>query len=251
MSRDREFENKVAIVTGAGTGMGAATAILLAERGAKVALVGRRETPLHEVAAAVTKVGSEAICIPADVSDSDAMQHAVTATVDSFGALHFAVNNAGISSEHRDLPDLPNDVWDNTIATNLSSIYYGMKAELPAIEASGGGAIVNVSSVYADRGLPFRAAYSASKHGIRGITRSAANDWAARGVRINELQPGVIATPMLAAATQQETEATAAIIAAKRLGEPREIATAVAFLLSDDASYITGAHLAVDGGFLT
>ncbi|WP_169949218.1 SDR family NAD(P)-dependent oxidoreductase [Microbispora sp. H11081] len=245
------FHDKVALVTGAGTGMGAATAILLAERGARVTLVGRREEPLREVAAQITKAGGEALVLPADVSDTRAVQRVVTTMVERFGSLHYAVNNAGVSSENHDLPDLPEETWERTLAINLSSIYYGMKAQLPVIHASGGGAIVNVSSVFADRGLPLRAAYSASKHGIRGITRSAAQDWAARGVRINELQPGVIATPMLDSANEGEAEGIAAAIAARRVGEPREIATAVAFLLSDDASYITGAHLAVDGGFLT
>ncbi|MFD8342283.1 SDR family NAD(P)-dependent oxidoreductase [[Kitasatospora] papulosa] len=251
MSTHNGFDDKVALVTGAGTGTGAATAVLLAERGAKVVLVGRREAPLRAVEEAIREAGGEALVVPADVSDAQAVAGVVTTAVDHFGALHHAVNNAGIASENHDLPDLPDDVWARTIAINLSSIFYSMKAELPAIAASGGGAIVNVSSVYADRGLPLRAAYSASKHGIRGITRSAAFDWASRGVRINELQPGVIATPMLGGAGEEELQAISSGIAAKRVGEPREIATAVAFLLSDDASYITGAHLAVDGGFLT
>jgi NAD(P)-dependent dehydrogenase (short-subunit alcohol dehydrogenase family) len=189
--------------------------------------------------------------IVANVADSNRTAEAIDETVARLGALHYAVNNAGIASEAHDLPDLPVAVWDRTVAVNLSALYYCMRAEIPAIANSGGGAIVNISSVYGDRGLPNRAAYSASKHGIRGLTRSAAIDWAARGVRINELQPGVIDTPMLAGATPERRERVFASIAAKRLGSVQEIATtAVAFLLSDDASYITGAHLAVDGGFL-
>lgn len=138
MSRDNEFQNKVALVTGAGTGMGAATAILLAERGAQVTLVGRREQPLREVEEAIVKVGGEALVVTADVSDPEAVQNAVTSTVDRFGALHYAVNNAGIGSESHDLPDMPMEVWDSTLGINLSSIFYGMRSQLPAIEASGG-----------------------------------------------------------------------------------------------------------------
>ncbi|MFG1991429.1 SDR family NAD(P)-dependent oxidoreductase [Actinoplanes sp. NPDC048988] len=245
------LEGKVALVTGAGTGMGAATAELLAERGARVTLVGRRQQPLDEVAHRITAAGGEALVVRADVTDAGAMTTAVEQTVARFGALHHAVNNAGVASENADLPDLPISLWTDTIAVNLTSLFLAMRVEIPAIVAAGGGSVVNVSSVFADRGLPMRAAYSASKHGVRGLTRSAARDWAHRGVRINELQPGVIATPMLdAGAGGGEAAGIAESIPAGRIGDPREIATAVAFLLSDEASYITGAHLAVDGGFL-
>ncbi len=142
--------------------------------------------------------------LPGDVSDPNAIQTAVTWTVDHFGALHYAVNNAGISSESHDVPELPIEVWNSTIAINLSALSYGMRAQLPAIANAGGGAIVNVSSVYADRALPTRAAYTAAKHGIRGLTRSAARDWAERGIRINELQPGVIDTPILGSGTVRQ-----------------------------------------------
>jgi NAD(P)-dependent dehydrogenase (short-subunit alcohol dehydrogenase family) len=251
MFGDKDFDGKVALVTGAGTGMGAATAELLAGRGVAVGLVGRHEEPLRDVEAAITAASGSALVIPADVTDPAAMQDAVSAVVGKFGGLHYAVNNAGTASTNSDLPDLPVEVWDSTVQVNLSALFYGLKAELPAIAAAGGGAVVNVSSVYADRGLPLRAAYSASKHGVRGLTRSAARDWAARGIRINELQPGVIETPMLHVGPPGEVDNIAAGIPAGRIGEPREIATAVAFLLSGDASYITGAHLAVDGGFLS
>jgi NAD(P)-dependent dehydrogenase (short-subunit alcohol dehydrogenase family) len=237
------------MVSGAGTGMGAATAVLLAERGASVTLMGRREAPLRDVEATITAAGGKALVVPTDVSDPEAVKKAVDATVERFGALHYAVNNAGVASESHDLPDLPLELWNRTIEINLTALFYAMRAQLPAMEAAGGGSIVNVSSVYGDRGLPTRAAYSATKHAIRGLTRSSARDWAQRGIRINELQPGVIDTPMLDEG-RSETNQILGTIPARRVGDPREIATAVAFLLSDDSSYIVGAHLAVDGGFL-
>ena len=145
--------------------------------------------------------------------------------------------------------DLSIDKWNEVINVNLSGLFYSMKYEIPLILAAGGGAIVNVSSVFADRGGP-TADYSSAKHAIRGLTRTTAKDYAARGIRVNELQPGVIDTEL----TRANPEGTQAVadrsIPLKRVGTAREAAAAIAFLLSDDASYITGAHLAVDGGFL-
>lgn len=250
MNPSRPFEGKVAYVTGAGSGMGADIARLLAERGAKLGLVGRQEETLRRVADEISEHGGEAAVFPGDVSRIDDVQRTVAATEERFGALHFAVNNAGVSSVFHDLPDLPEEEWQSTLGINLSGVFHGLKFQIPAMLRAEGGSIVNISSVFADRGFARRPAYSASKHAIRGLTRSAAIEWAPRGIRINELQPGVIAVPRQQG-NAEEVARIAAGIPIRRVGSGREIATAVAFLLSDEASYITGAHLAVDGGYLS
>jgi NAD(P)-dependent dehydrogenase (short-subunit alcohol dehydrogenase family) len=244
-----EFSGRVAFITGAGSGIGAATAVLLAERGASVALFGRRKDKLADVAARVRQAGGRALAVPGDAGVPADVERAVESTVTEFGALHYGVNNAGMSGYFVPAADLSLGQWHEVINVNLSGLFYAMKYQIPPILAAGGGAIVNVSSVFADRGGP-STDYSAAKHAIRGLTRTAAKDYAARGIRVNELQPGVIDTEM----TQANPEGTQAVadrgIPLRRTGTARETATAIAFLLSDDASYITGAHLAVDGGFL-
>ena len=243
------FAGKVALVTGAGTGIGAATARQLAREGAIVTLVGRRVAPLEALAAEIARDGGRALIYSADVGVPSEIAAAVEFTVAETGALHFAVNNAGISGGNTPLTDVTIEEFDQAIRVNLNAVFYGLKYQIPAILAAGGGAIVNVSSVYADRGLFRHAAYSASKHGVRGLTRSAAVDYATEGIRINELQPGVIATPL----SDTDPDATAKIaesIPARRAGQPEETAEAICFLLSDRASYITGTHFSVDGGFL-
>jgi len=245
----RNFAGKVAFVTGAASGMGAAIASLLAECGAAVTVVDRRGEPLEETARRIRAKGARALDVIADVSKAEDMQSAVARTLDAFGALNLAVNAAGIASAPGPVGEVDPAAWDETIAINLSGIFYAMRYEIPAMLAVGGGAIVNISSVFADRGQDVRPAYAAAKHGIRGLTRSTAVDYAARGIRINELQPGVIRTPMIDV-DRKRAEAFASHIPAGRLGTVDEIAAAVAFLLSDEASYINGAHIAVDGGFL-
>ncbi|WBB69056.1 SDR family NAD(P)-dependent oxidoreductase [Micromonospora sp. WMMD812] len=243
------FAGKVALVTGAGTGIGRATAEQLAREGGTVILVGRRSAPLEEVAAGITATGGTAHAFPADVSDPAQVANAVTFAVERCGALHLAVNNAGVSGGHARLVDLSVDDYRQVMGVNLDAVFFGMKYQIPAIIAAGGGAIVNVSSVDADRGHVDYAAYTATKHAVRGVTRAAALENATTGVRINELQPGVIATPL----SQTDPEATAraeAKVPMRRSGRPAETAEAICFLLSERASYITGTHFSVDGGFL-
>ncbi|MFF3573925.1 SDR family NAD(P)-dependent oxidoreductase [Nocardia jiangxiensis] len=246
---NEQFSGKVALVTGAGSGMGRSTALLLAARGAAVSIVGRRPDRLADVVDQITSAGGRALAIPGDVSLPETNERAVRRTVEEFGELHYAVNNAGVTGVFADIPDITYEQWRNTVDIDLSSIFFGLKYEIPAILQSGGGAIVNVSSVFADRGGP-TADYSSAKHGIRGLTRTAAIQYGGRGIRVNELQPGVIDTEM----TQRDPEGTRQVadtgIPMGRVGSGDEIATAVAFLLSEEASYVNGCHLAVDGGFL-
>jgi NAD(P)-dependent dehydrogenase (short-subunit alcohol dehydrogenase family) len=244
-----QFENKVALVTGAGSGMGRATTVLLAQRGAAVTVVGRREQKLAEVVEEITANGGRAIAVTGDVSKPKDVERAVTRTVEEFGALHYAVNNAGVAGNFTPLVDMTPEEWQRTVDIDLNSLFYGLKYEIPAILAAGGGAIVNISSVFADRGGP-TADYSSAKHGIRGLTRTAAIQFGRQGIRFNELQPGVIDTEMTQADPEGAQEVAERGIPLGRVGTGEEIATAVAFLLSDEASYINGAHLAVDGGFL-
>ena len=245
----KQFEGKVALVTGAGSGIGAATALLLAERGAAVAVAGRRTNKLDEVVAQITAAGGTSIAVQTDVSDPAQVQRAVQATVERFGVLHYLVNNAGITGYFEPLTEITIEQWKQVLDINLNGLFYGMKYAIPHLLAAGGGSIVNVSSVFADRGGP-TPEYSSAKHAVRGLTTSAAIEYGRQGIRVNELQPGVIDTEMTQGNREGAQQVADRGIPLKRLGTGREIATAVAFLLSDEASYVNGAHLAVDGGFL-
>ncbi|RED37397.1 SDR family NAD(P)-dependent oxidoreductase [Paenibacillus sp. VMFN-D1] len=243
------IEPKTVLITGAGTGIGAATAIELANRKQNVVLVGRRNAPLEEVASQILNSGGNALVLAGDVSNPESVEHIVGQAVSHFGALHFAVNNAGVSGENHKLADITLEAWDNVMNVNLNSVFYCMKYEIQAILQSGGGAIVNVASVFSSKALPQRAAYTASKHGVIGLTKTAAHDYADQNIRINVLAPGVIETPMVDSGGEEAVQIAKAIPLG-RMGQPSEIAKVIAMLLSDDASYMTGAHVVVDGGFL-
>ena len=244
---DKRFQDKVALITGAAGGMGAATAIELSRLGAAVMVVDINGDGAEGTARSIRESGGSAISYAGDVANVETQKHLVATLLQKFGALHYAVNNAGISGLFGALPDIAVDDWRRVLSVNLDAIFYGMKYQLPAIEAAGGGAVVNIASIYAHLGLPRLDAYTASKHAVRGLTRSVAIEYAARGVRINAVSPGPILTPLVEANPEQ-TERIAAKVPMKRMGKPIEIAKAVAFLLSDDASFITGAEIVVDGG---
>jgi NAD(P)-dependent dehydrogenase (short-subunit alcohol dehydrogenase family) len=245
-----QFEGKVALVTGAGSGIGAATAELLASRGARVVLVGRRTEKLEETARRIRSAQGTAAISSGDASKPDDMRAAVALAVSEFGRLDYAVNNAGIAGTRLPVAEVSVEDWNHVIDVNLSGTFYGMKYQIPAMLNTGGGAIVNVSSVFADRAHP-SPEYTAAKHGVRGLTRSAAANYGPQGIRINELQPGVIASEMTDGGNSAGAKEIAERgIPLRRVGAAEEIATAVAFLLSDEASYVTASHLAVDGGFL-
>ena len=244
------FAGLSCLVTGAGSGIGAATAELLAQRGALIAAVGLPSDPLDDTVAAIEKAGGTAIAVAADVSVADDMQHAVDRAVAEFGVLDLAVNAAGVSGGDFLLHEEPVADWDRVLAVNLSGVFHALRAEIGAMLASGrGGSIVNIASVQATNPLSHRTAYTASKFGLIGLTKVAAKDYAEQGIRINALSPGITDTPMMRAGGAT-SEAIAAAVPVKRVAQPAEMAQGVAYLLSAEAGYVTGAELIVDGGLL-
>lgn len=247
------LEGKVAIVTGASSGIGRATAIAMASEGARVVLAGRRVEDLEETAALMTTGEANAIPCKTDVAKTEDVMKLVAFTIKQFGKLDCAFNNAGIEGEKFvPLADYPEATWDEVIAINLKGLFLCMKYELPHLVTSK-GALVNMASVAGMSGGRMGSAYFASKHGVVGLTRAAAIEYADKGVRINAVAPGVIRTPMADRALLDDAEVASRVTAMHplgRLGEPEEVASAVVWLCSSHASFTTGHVLPIDGGWL-
>jgi NAD(P)-dependent dehydrogenase (short-subunit alcohol dehydrogenase family) len=250
----KQFEGKVALVTGAGSGIGRATAIAFAREGAMVAVADRTPPGGDETVAMIEAEGGKAIVVWGDVAIDEQVEKLVADTVKAFGRLDFAFNNAGIEGVTAVTHEYPVDQFDRVIAVNLKGVFLGMKHQVPAMLANGGGVIINCSSVAGLVGFPGSAAYVASKHAVVGISKTAALDYAQIGIRVNAICPGVIDTPMVDRALGESPEADAVIRKMQPLGrpgQPEEIASAVLWLCSEGAAFTTGQAIAVDGGFTT
>src|SRR5579883_1489615 len=241
---------KVAIITGASRGIGAASARVFAAAGATVVLAARSEDALASVAHAIQSAGGQARAIPTDTSDPVAVEQLVQQTLDAYGRLDAAFNNAGEGHMPTPLADIALEDFDRTVRVNLRGVFLAMKYEIPAMLAGGGGAIVKMSSTAGLNGVPGIASYVASKHGIIGLTKAAALDYASRNIRVNAIAPGPILTERLASLPEQAREQVSAHVPMRRIGLPEEISAAAAWLCSDQASFLTGTTITVDGGRL-
>jgi NAD(P)-dependent dehydrogenase (short-subunit alcohol dehydrogenase family) len=249
MSNSRRFIGKVAFVTGAASGIGRATAVAFAAEGARVAILDRTEAALHETAQAAGDAGGEVLTLACDVSKAEEVEAAVARTVERFGRLDTAFNNAGVENKVAPVAEIELEEWDRILDINLRGTFVCMKHEIAQMVRQGGGVVVNTSSGAGIRGVAGGAAYAASKHAIIGMTKSAALDYAKQNIRVNAVLPGNIATPMMDRFTGGDIQKAIDLEPVGRLGKPEEIAEAVLWMCSDLGGFVTGSSIVVDGGW--
>jgi NAD(P)-dependent dehydrogenase (short-subunit alcohol dehydrogenase family) len=250
---DYDFRGRVALVTGGTSGIGLAASRAFARAGANVVVVARGEDAGARARVLVENEGAQALFVQADVRDDDEVARAVQQTVDRFGRLDFAVNSAGVGGDMAPLESTKQDVWDDVMAINARGVWLAMRHEIPAMLRSGGGAIVNLGSIYGVTGKPAHHAYVASKHAVVGMTRSLALEYASRGIRLNAICAGITRTSAMIQAEAIAPALVQQLVSQHPMGRmatPEEIAAAALWLCSDAAGFVTGTPLSVDGGFL-
>ena len=243
------FEGKTALVTGGASGIGKAVALGLGAEGANVIVLDLHLDPAKTVADEITTAGGHAVALAGNVANPDDVKAAVDAAVSNYGALQLAFNNAGIGGPLGPLADITIEGYHQLIDVNLHSVFYGMFYEIPEMLKAGGGAIVNTSSILGLVGDANAVPYVTAKHGLAGMTKAAALGYASQGIRINSVHPGYIDTPLLAGIPKEMYDGLVSLHPIGRLGTAEEVAKYVVFLLSEDASFITGSQATIDGGY--